>query len=288
MLSIIISSYQQEYFDALSKNIGETIGNGFEYEIIQVWNPNIMSITEAYNQGAEKSRFDNLLFLHEDLIFYTRNWGEKLLHHLQQKNVGIIGVAGSSYVPSAPSSWTVSEKYNFVYILQGNKQSSEFFHINSTNENMTKVFAVDGVFMAIKKDNYIDLKFDEKLKGFHGYDLDFSLRVSEKFQNYVIADILIKHLSAGNLDKTWLDANIKIKEKLGSNLQKSFDSETEKMVFLGFLHKYFNYYPITLKNIFFTLRFYPSKRINFNDKKIIWKKYFNYFRYASTINKKIK
>ncbi|MFX5306134.1 glycosyltransferase, partial [Acinetobacter baumannii] len=63
-----------------------------------------MSITEAYNSGAEKSTFENLLFLHEDIIFYTRNWGNKLLHHLQKESTGIVGVAGSSYVPFAPSS----------------------------------------------------------------------------------------------------------------------------------------------------------------------------------------
>jgi hypothetical protein len=85
MLSIIISSYQKHYFDQLVENIRETIGEDFQYEIIQMWNPNVMSITEAYNSGAGKSRYENLLFLHEDIIFYTRNWGKRLLNHLQRK-----------------------------------------------------------------------------------------------------------------------------------------------------------------------------------------------------------
>jgi len=180
MLSIIISSYQKHYFDQLIENISETIGEDFQYEIIQIWNPNLMSITEAYNSGAEKSKYENLLFLHEDIIFYTRNWGHKLLNHLQKESTGIIGVAGSSYVPYAPSSWTVAEKYNSVHILQGNKENTEFFHINSTEENRTKVFAVDGVFIATRKEHFDIFRFDENLKGFHGYDLDFSLRASRK------------------------------------------------------------------------------------------------------------
>lgn len=285
MLSIIISSYQQNYYDQLVKNINETIGDGFQYEIIQMWNPNLMSITKAYNLGAEKSKFQNLLFLHEDIVFHTKGWGEKLSDHLDKENTGIIGVAGSSYVPAAPSSWTVDEKYNFANILQGNKQNTEFFHIQSTKANKTKVFAVDGVFLAIKKENFIQFKFDENLPGFHGYDLDFSLRVSKKYQNYVVDDILIQHFSGGNLDKVWFDANVKVKEKLGSQFGKQIDPEVEKKVFLGFLYNFFQHYPVSRKNILLTLKFYP-KKLNFKDHLKIVKKYFNYIRYSNNINKK--
>lgn len=287
MLSIIISSYQPKYFDQLVKNIDETVGDDFEYEIIQIWNPNLMSITKAYNDGVKKSKFQNYLFLHEDLIFKTKNWGEKLLAHLNHSETGIVGLAGSSYVPIAPSSWTVSEKYNFANILQGSKGNTDYIKTNSTKELRTKVFGVDGVFLAITRVNYEQILFDEKLLGFHGYDLDFTLRTSKKFQNYVVNDILLQHFSVGNLDKVWLNANIKIREKVGFHFHKIFDSEVEKSVFLSFLYKYFSYYPVTLKNIFFTLKFYPSGRLHFNDQINIWKKYFNYLKYSSNINKKI-
>ncbi|WEK69114.1 MAG: glycosyltransferase [Candidatus Chryseobacterium colombiense] len=284
MISIIISSYLPHYFSALEKNIAETIG--VPYEIIKIDNPGLMGICEAYNQGAKKARFDNLVFLHEDIVFKTPNWGNRLILHLDQENTGLIGIAGSSYVPVAPSSWTVAEKYNFVNILQGNKQNNDSVSIHSTKENRTKVFAVDGVFLAIKKENYTHIRFDEELKGFHGYDLDFSLRVAKKFQNYVIDDILIQHFSQGNRDKKWLDSNIIIKEKIGTNFPHEKNSETEKNIFLSFLYQYFIYYPITSKNILFTLKFFPFKYLTFQDKMLILKKYFNYIRFSSEINKK--
>lgn len=287
MLSIIISSYQKQYFNQLVKNISRTIGDGFQYEIIQIWNPNLMSITKAYNSGVKKSRFENLLFLHEDLIFHTHNWGNILINHLAQENTGIIGLAGSAYVPSAPSSWTVAKKYNFVNILQGNKDNADYIIIKSTQTLRTKVFAVDGVFLAISKQHYNKILFDENLAGFHGYDLDFSLRVADKYDNYIVSNILIQHFSAGNLDKVWLDANIRIKEKLNKSFNRQPDSEVERDVFLSFLYNYFSYYPVKPKNIFFTLKFYPSGKLNIADKKVIFKKYFNYMRYASSINKKI-
>ncbi|MCL8536464.1 glycosyltransferase [Chryseobacterium gallinarum] len=284
MLSIIVSSYQKKYYDQLVKNISETIGDGFQYEIIQIWNPGLMSITKAYNTGAEKAKYENLLFLHEDLIFQTKNWGIKLIEHLSQSDTGILGVAGSSYVPSAPSSWTVSDQYNFVNILQGNKENTEYIHLQTT-KHTTKVIAVDGVFLSITKEHYHTIKFNESLDGFHGYDLDFSLRASRHYQNYIIDDILIQHFSNGNLDKKWLDANIKVRQNLGADFIKKTDSCAEKKAFLSFLYKYFQHYPVSKKNIFFTLGFYPWKRLSIKDHFLIAKRYFNYIRYASDINK---
>jgi hypothetical protein len=285
MISIIISSYIPYYYSALEKNIAETVG--VPYEIIRIENPSLMGICEAYNKGADKAIYDNLLFIHEDILFHTQDWGNKLINHLNIENTGIIGLAGSSYVSTAPSSWTVSDKYNSVNILQGNKNNSEYFLIQTTKENRNKVFAVDGVFLGIKKENYNQFKFNENLlKGFHGYDLDFSLRISKKLQNYVINDILIQHFSGGNLDKNWLDANVKVRQNIGSDFQKKKDSEIEKKAFLGFLYKYFEYYPVNGKEILFTSKFYP-KKLNFKNHLEILKKYFNYIKYSKSINKKL-
>ncbi|MCS3532432.1 glycosyltransferase family protein [Chryseobacterium sp. JUb7] len=284
MISIIISSYLPAYFSALEDNISKSIG--VSYEIIKIDNPGLMGICEAYNQGAQKAKYENLLFMHEDVLFHTHHWGKKLINHLSLAETGIIGVAGSSYVPTAPSSWTVSEKYNFVHILQGNKEKKEAFLIHTTQQNRNEVFAVDGVFMAIKKENYSQFRFNEKLlKGFHGYDLDFSLRVSKQLQNYVVDDILIEHFSKGNLDKTWMDTNIVVKQNIDLKFSQRFDSETEKKAFLGFLHNYFMYYPVNRKTLISVLQFYP-KKLNAKDHVTVVKKLLNYIKYAKSINNK--
>jgi hypothetical protein len=116
-------------------------------------------------------------------------------------------------------------------------------------------------FLAIKKENYTHIRFNEELKGFHGYDLDFSLRVAKKFQNYVIDDILIQHFSQGNRDKKWLDANIKIKEKIGSNFPSKI--RNRKIFFFLFCTNTLSYYPINSKNILFTLKFFLSNTLDF-------------------------
>jgi len=269
MLSIIISSYQEKFYSALEINIAETIG--MPYEIIKIDNPNLIGICEAYNKGASKAQYDYFLFIHEDIIFQNQNWGELLINHLKREETGVIGLAGSNYVPRAPSSWSISDsRYKFC-----NVNSKEVIGFKPIPYD--KVFALDGVFLAIKKSVYIKFLFDENIKGFHGYDTDFSLRVASQYCNYVIWDIFIKHFSKGNPDKLWLESNMKIRKKIKIQFNENFDEQLETEMFQYFLNTYFSYYKLGLKNILVTLRFFP-KKVSFKNKLHICETYLYYFK----------
>ncbi|MGV0956535.1 glycosyltransferase [Empedobacter falsenii] len=252
MLSIIVSSYQQEYFTQFSENVKETVGNHFDYEIIQQWNPGTMSICEAYNRGVGKALYENLLFIHEDVLFETQDWGNILIEILNIKNCGIVGVAGGSYYGYIPSSWW-NEGYKFLNFIQiNNGNTIENNRINFKNDN-EKVVMLDGVFLACKKMVFDTVKFDERIKGFHGYDLIFSLQVSEKYQNYVTSNILIKHFSAGNLDKYWFQNLLKVREIVGYKSNSTFDVNIELSNFyklINYLNKYGYTYKESIKIIF--------------------------------------
>jgi len=266
MISIIISSYQPDYFTQLTKNIGQTIGSSIEYEIIQIWNPNLMSITKAYNSGAEKAKYDNLLFLHEDVIFHTSDWGEKLIIHLNNINTGVIGVAGSDYVPSAPCSWTVVSgiNRNFYHILQNNKDKTNKT-LQSNIDKTYPVFGLDGVFLSIKKEKFNVLKFDENIPGFHGYDLDFTLRSAKKNQNYVIHDILIEHFSTGNANREWFFSNMEIRKKNGCDYQQKNIGRIEREAFVDFMKHFFKYHKANFKQIKKLFEFYPFFKMSIFD-----------------------
>lgn len=253
MISIIISSYQDNYYTALEKNISETIG--LTYEIIKINNKGTMGICEAYNKGASKTQYDYLLFIHEDIIFHTQNWGELLIKHLDKKNVGVLGIAGSNYVPKSPIGWHLPDnRYNFYNYIQ-NDRSKLSPKLLSNIKHTQQVFALDGVLMAVKKAIYNEFLFDEAVKGFHGYDLDFSLRVASKYYNYVITDVLIEHYSIGKANEDWLANNIFIKNKKQKTFEQVYDNEVEKLSFLLFLNKFFIYNKINVKNLFFTFWF---------------------------------
>lgn len=257
MLSIIISTYQPQFYSALEKNIAETIG--IPYEIIKIDNPNLMGICEAYNKGASLSKYDYLLFVHEDVIFHTKEWGQKLINHLKLENVGVIGVAGSNYVPKAPIGWYLPDNsYNFLNYIQNDKNKSNPRLFSNINSKQT-VYALDGVFIAIKKNRYSEFLFDENIKGFHGYDTDFSLRLATIYDNFVIHDIIIEHFSVGSTDNQWLSNNIIIKRKNIHFFKQVYNNELEKLSFQAFLNNYFSFNDKNIKNLIYSFQFISPK-----------------------------
>lgn len=287
MLSIIISSYQPNFYDALEKNIAETCG--VEYEIIKIENKGKMGICEAYNIGAAKSQYENLLFLHEDVLFHTKNWGAKLLAHLKVKDTGIIGLAGSSYVPAAPCGWNVySEKYNTINIIQNIEGHKQLCNSFEAGINLKNVFAVDGVFLSVKKKVYEELPFSEELPGFHGYDLDFSLRIAKKYQNFVCNDILLEHFSQGNPNEMWFRNNIKIRKKNGHNFDPKKDRAVELQTFLQYLRSSAIYDGIKIGTMLNTAQFLSLKGLGIKGIITIFKQYYNYFKYKADFQKKFQ
>lgn len=256
MLSIIISTYKSDLFQQLSQNIAGTIGS-IDYEIIPINNPGIMGICEAYNLGTRKTIFSNFLFLHEDVKFHTENWGQILINHLSEKGAGVIGVAGSSYVPKTPSGWHLPDnKYNHLNIIQRDAVGKTIHEqINHTEKSL--IFAVDGVFLAVTKKVFEEFKFNASLKGFHGYDSDFSLRISKKYTNYFVPDILLEHFSIGNPDKIWFNNNILVRKFVGNKYNSDKDIQLEGDLYMKFLYQFYTYYPANIKNIFLVLRFLP-------------------------------
>lgn len=285
MLSIIISSYQPHYFTALEKNIAETVG--VPYEIIKIENPGLIGISEAYNKGAKKAKFENLLFLHEDVLFHTQNWGEKLIKHLEDPVTGVVGVAGSDYVPIAPSGWYVhSMKNQFLHLIQNNKEGNKPSYQNFTTKPKHEVYALDGVFLAMQKSKFNNYRFDEKIGGFHAYDIDLSLHFAKKYKNYVIGDILIEHFSKGSPDKDFTEGNILVRKKWGSSFQTGFSRKIELDCFEAFLNSYFRYFGINLVTVFKTIRFIPCGRIMMSDYICLAKSYYRYLKYRKYYEKK--
>lgn len=224
MLSIIISSYKPDYFSALEKNIAETCG--VPYEIIKVDNPGIMGICEAYNNGAAKAGYEYLLFLHEDVEFMHKNWGKFLTKtYFALPKVGVIGIAGASRKFKMAYGYGFSKIFLDEIFVNVGDENGKFYH--KENNLPTKIKVIDGVFMAVKKDIWQEFKFNSKfLRGFHFYDIDFSLRISEKYQNYLIPNIGLIHFSKGKFGNDWVKEAIRFNKKSNYNFDPI--TETEK------------------------------------------------------------
>ena len=186
----------------------KTSGLHKNVEVIEIVN-NGESLTSAYNRGYKQSKYDIVVFCHDDILVETKQWGRKLLKHFDRnEEYGIIGVAGSKYMPLSGKWW---EKPKTMYgkvkhTHNGKSWLSEYSA--DLGVGVEDVVNVDGLFFAVHKDRlYKDdnyTPFDERVKGFHFYDVDFC------FKNFVsgvsvgvITNIRINHMSIGETNEEW-------------------------------------------------------------------------------------
>lgn len=201
MISIIICSRNKTIPLQLKENIANTVG--VDYELICIDNSNnTYSIFEAYNKGVSLSKFPFLCFVHEDVLFHTPKWGLNLIKHMSKPNIGVAGVAGGAYVSSVPADWTNPIK--LIHIIQYvKKKNRSILRYNPKNQIEPKnAILLDGVFLSMPKNVFQQIKFDENLTGFHGYDYDICFQsISKGYTNIVLYDILIEHFSQGYASK---------------------------------------------------------------------------------------
>ena len=206
MISIIICSRTATISTKLYENIKSTIG--CEYELIVINNfENNYSIFEAYNIGIEKSIGKYLCFIHDDILFHTRNWGLKIKEIFKSDNkIGLIGVAGAKIKTKMPSAWwDCPENKRVVNIIQHVENNKvEKWELGWRENKIEEVAVIDGVFMVGLRNEKI--KFNsENLKGFHNYDLNFSLEYYKKKYKIVVSkEIILEHFSPGIVDDKWL------------------------------------------------------------------------------------
>ena len=223
MISVIICSINKGLAQQVQKNIAATIGVVWEFVVIEnTVSPK--SLTEVYNVGASKAKYDVLLFVHEDVLFQTENWGEKLLNYFEKDNsLGLIGIAGSKYKSSVPSGWFSGiEALDCCNILHvdSNDQKLPMYFNPAPGTRTQDVVVLDGVLLCCKKNVWQQVKFDETLlKGFHLYDIDFSFRVAQKFKVIVSFEIDLIHLTeGGNFGDDWVNNTLLWHSKKQSSL----------------------------------------------------------------------
>ena len=260
MISIVVCSRSGTLNDELAKNIRTTIGCDYELTIIDN-SRNSYSIYEAYNKGLEKAKGEIVCFVHDDILFHTKNWGI-ILYNLfgYQQNIGLIGIAGGVGKSKMPSPWWNSFSDHIRIIQNYENRPSEEWNKGFSKSKEVEVSAIDGVFMAMKADDRI--KFDTRLKGFHNYDLLLSILTRSLGKRVIVTNrILIEHFSAGKLNKDWFKSTSKIHRlysqylPLDENFQNGGFFRLERRNFTFFIKKSYSLglYRITF---YWILRFF--------------------------------
>jgi hypothetical protein len=221
MISVLICSNNANLLKQVTNNITETIG--IEFEILHFDNRNERKgLCEVYNKLANNAAYPNLCFIHEDILFNTLNWGKKIEHIFKSDDqIGLIGIAGCKYKSKFFSGWFsgVKELDCANYIHQY-KEGLEKVNLSPDSNNLEEVVCIDGVFMCCKKEAWLHNNFDEDLlKGFHFYDIDFSLRIARTYNVVVTYEIELTHITAGgDYGNTWIAEAIKYHKKTAFTL----------------------------------------------------------------------
>ncbi|MDQ6763403.1 MAG: glycosyltransferase family protein, partial [Bacteroidota bacterium] len=210
MLSIIICHRNKALLHSLQANIEASIGVPYELLIIDNTN-NDHTILSAYNEGVRKAKYEIVCFAHEDILFYTNEWGKKVTAHFSDKEVGMIGVIGGMAQSVVPSAWWFNNYFarsaRNLLMRATSKKDKKLYHYYSNPFNeveKTEVAIVDGLWFCIRKDLFKKISFDEKaFTGFHLYDADISMQVLQYAKNYVVYDILIEHKWSGNISESY-------------------------------------------------------------------------------------
>lgn len=246
MISLIICSKFDHLSDSLINNIDQTIGT--EYEIVHIDNSlHQYSIFSAYNEGVRRAKGNVLCFMHEDLHFHTDKWGAKVQEYLQDKEIGILGVAGSNLVPRKGDirmcPYFNGFQMNGLTTLEIPARHTVSLISHIPTSKLTEVAAIDGLWFCIPKSLFTEISFDENtFKGFHLYDVDISMQAVMSGKKVMICDdIIIEHDSPGvfstefyaNLEiflKKWEDS---LPLQRGINLDaKDLESLSEKAEWL--------------------------------------------------------
>lgn len=212
MISIIICSQYSALDPALLQNIKETIG--VDYEVIHIDNSaKKYNIFQAFNLGVEQAKGEILCFMHEDVLFYTQDWGIKVENHMQDESMGALGVAGGHHV-AKEMDWrfygfghanlvqlasTIEEKPHYYQL---------FAHKPQENSIATQVAVLDGVWMCIRRNLFNEIRFDDStFHDFHLYDSDICMQVNMAGKYvYVCTDILLEHASVGTFSPSFMDS----------------------------------------------------------------------------------
>lgn len=215
MISVIICSKSRDLFSRVVENISDTIG--CTYEIL--FEDNLITnnrITTVYNRLYETAAYEYLLFVHEDMKFLSKNWGETLVQLLNEENIGLVGLSGSTYKSNYPAIWSASKENRFRF--SGNQYNRN--HFPKQTQKFHEVAVIDGCFMASKKTVFSKYLFDENLHNFHGYDIDLSINIGKNYKILVAGDIDFLHYSSGVQNQDWLLASLYVHKKWKKELPR--------------------------------------------------------------------
>jgi Glycosyltransferase like family len=185
----------------------------------------IGSIFHSYNalldQFAARQDLEALVLIHQDAEIVDSNFCATVRRCLEDPQVGLVGCVGAIGVRSI-AWWEASVTCaSFInrYDEHGGGDLPSFSWSWSeapAYARIGEVETLDGFVLVLSRWVVDNIRFDESLGDFHGYDLDFCLQVRAAARKVRTADFGAVHhrpLEMVPDPQQWIDAHVKVAEK---------------------------------------------------------------------------
>jgi len=218
-LTIVFSTRKLE--ESYIKHIKDTCGVR-NVEVLSYENPNGSSLTEIYNKALKDAKNDIIIFCHDDIIFNTKKWGKRVLSHFESSDYGILGLAGTRKLPESGSWWEdINQPLSNMVGIVNHSQNGKTWESKYSEPMLTNIIPVvilDGLFFGVDRTK-IKNHFNEEVKGFHFYDIDFTFSNHlEGVKIGVITNIRITHKSVGQTNEEWEKNRLEFINRYSGNL----------------------------------------------------------------------
>ena len=177
MISVVCVYNNQE---ELEKHLLTSLaGQTAKFELIRVDNTGgqFKSASKALNHGANKAKGKYLMFVHQDVVLYSRFWLEDVENVLDK--VPFLGVAGCS---------GLSEDGKILGFIK-----DRGCLLGRPPAQPEEVQSLDESLLIVPREIFDRFKFDETLPGWHAYGVDYSLTVREHGLKAYVIPAFIHH-----------------------------------------------------------------------------------------------
>jgi hypothetical protein len=213
--------------DAYERFAGPGIERAREPDSLVIPNSSPGSIFRAYNLlidlAGARDDLEALVLLHQDVEIVDPEFGAKVRRAFADPGVaaagcvGALGVRGMAWWEGAVTWASFIHRY---YELGGGELPAFAMHPERVPPpayaRTGEVDTLDGFLLVLAPWTVRNLRFDETLGPFHGYDFDLCMQVREAGRKVVTEDFKVVHHHSLELlsdPENWIDAHIRLAEK---------------------------------------------------------------------------
>lgn len=208
-VSVVTCSNDDAQFGAMAASYDRAL-DGWEHEIVRVGDAT--SLAGGYARGLERAAGDVVIFTHDDVEILPADFGHRLERRLNECD--LLGVAGATRA-TGPAWAFAGWPYLHGSVIYPDDQGYRVTVYSRTVPLAREIRVMDGVFLAMRRDLARSVGWDaQTCDGFHGYDVDFTLRAAQAGLRLAAAsDLGVVHRSYGSFDEEWAVTARKLKAK---------------------------------------------------------------------------